>query len=423
LSWLPTDIEPCLPQALPGWAEGRWKALRDLDARTAGDALAIEDAVWNLAIEGIDADPREVEATLLGEERGDPARMAANHVLLVREMRRMQATVGIGTPLSAPFLSWLHARLFDGVSREGLELADGVALVPGEIRWREGRYVSVGRHEAPDSPSVKHLLQHLSWRLGQVAPDSPWGMLAIAAGHHRILHIHPHDDGNGRVSRLAATAMAIRSGLRAGTSWSLCRALARSPGMAYHAMLARADSPRRGDMDGRGGLSQSALVEFCDWFTDACIAEIRSALEPAAEPDRTSWNLPEVPDEKKAELSPPAIRTISNVAVRWRLSDDDVNAILGWPGVDALSQWKASAAAGESFALPDKQLLHASALLGIYESAAGQCGGPDDEVRLLGARREGTPWCGRSAMERMRSGYTGEIMAVRKWLAAICAGN
>ena len=39
-------------------------------------------------------------------------------------------------------------------------------------------------------------------------------------------------------------------------------------------MMDRADSPREGDLDGRGNLSQKALQEFVLWFLRVCLDQI-----------------------------------------------------------------------------------------------------------------------------------------------------
>ncbi len=52
----------------------------------------------------------------------------------------------------------------------------------------------------------------------------------------------------------------------------------------YKALLMAADEPRRHDTDGRGALSQTALVDFCRFFLDACIDQVafmEGLLEPA----------------------------------------------------------------------------------------------------------------------------------------------
>jgi Fic family protein len=65
--------------------------------------------------------------------------------------------------------------------------------------------------------------------------------------------------------------------------WSISRGLARSS-TEYKRLLMAADESRKGDLDGRGALSQSALIDFCRFFLDACLDQVRymrELLEPA----------------------------------------------------------------------------------------------------------------------------------------------
>ncbi|ABE64699.1 conserved hypothetical protein [Nitrobacter hamburgensis X14] len=104
----------------------------------------------------------------------------------------------------------------------------------------------------------------------------------VGAVHHRFLWIHPFLDGNGRVARLMSHALFKRLGI--GTSlWSVARGLARDE-TRYKALLAQADGPREGDRDGRGNLTQRGLVEFCKFFLERSVDQIRfmsGLLEPA----------------------------------------------------------------------------------------------------------------------------------------------
>ena len=85
----------------------------------------------------------------------------------------------------------------------------------------------------------------------------------MAAAHHRLNYIHPFPDGNGRVSRLMSHAMALKAGIGAHGLWSVSRGLARGldSGREYKTWMDRADTPRQGDLDGRGNLSRRALVD------------------------------------------------------------------------------------------------------------------------------------------------------------------
>jgi Fic family protein len=102
-------------------------------------------------------------------------------------------------------------------------------------------------------------------------------ILAIPAAHHRFNYIHPFVDGNGRVSRLMSYAMVLHAGIGGGGLWSISRGLAR--GLAgrqeYKMAMNAADAPRQGDLDGRGNLSQRALVDFTDWFLKIMLDQIR----------------------------------------------------------------------------------------------------------------------------------------------------
>ena len=40
-----------------------------------------------------------------------------------------------------------------------------------------------------------------------------------------------------------------------------------------------ADEPRKGDLDGRGALSQTALVDFCRFFLESCLDQVRYMRE------------------------------------------------------------------------------------------------------------------------------------------------
>ena len=102
-------------------------------------------------------------------------------------------------------------------------------------------------------------------------------IVAMAAAHHRLNYIHPFVDGNGRVSRLMSHAMALLAGIGAHGLWAISRGLARGLDDAgeYKRMMDAADAPRRGDLDGRGNLSQEALIEFVTWFCRVALDQLR----------------------------------------------------------------------------------------------------------------------------------------------------
>ena len=91
-------------------------------------------------------------------------------------------------------------------------------------------------------------------------------MIETACAHHRVAWVHPFLDGNGRAARpqTHCALWKLSEGL-----WSPSRGFARST-QAYYAALHNADAPRRGDLDGRGNLSASGLLEWVEYFLEMC---------------------------------------------------------------------------------------------------------------------------------------------------------
>jgi Fic family protein len=120
-------------------------------------------------------------------------------------------------------------------------------------------------------------MAHFSKRFAVAENRASQRIIAIAAAHHRLTYIHPFIDGNGRVSRLLSHAMIHKGGIGGMGLWSISRGLARGlkDKSEYKRMLNYADSPRQGDRDGRGNLSESALKDFSEWFLSVALDQIR----------------------------------------------------------------------------------------------------------------------------------------------------
>jgi Fic family protein len=85
--------------------------------------------------------------------------------------------------------------------------------------------------------------------------------------------------------------------------WSISRGLARRS-TDYQRWLMAADESRKGDLDGRGALSQSALIDFCTFFLECCLDQVRymrELLEPSELQRRMELY---VSDEEDAERLP-----------------------------------------------------------------------------------------------------------------------
>jgi hypothetical protein len=144
----------------------------------------------------------------------------------------------------------------------------GEPIAPGQLRTRE---VKVGEHVAPAFASVPMFLQRWGNFYGNVRRGEA-ALVALAAAHQRLGWIHPFVDGNGRVVRLHTHTLLSALGYTGGL-WSPLRGFARSTGR-YYALLADADSARRGDLDGRGNLSEQALIAWIDYALDVCTDQV-----------------------------------------------------------------------------------------------------------------------------------------------------
>lgn len=134
------------------------------------------------------------------------------------------------------------------------------------------REVSVGQHVAPAASSVPGLLHRWGGLYAGVCRGGA-ALVALAAAHQRLGWIHPFVDGNGRVMRLHTHSVLHALGYTGGV-WSPLRGFARTVDR-YYALLAAADEPRRGDLHGRGALSESALVDWIDYVLDTCMDQVQ----------------------------------------------------------------------------------------------------------------------------------------------------
>ncbi len=165
-------------------------------------------------------------------------------------------------------LTWLHASLFSELPTSDLTLSDGSRMVPGEIRKRA---VVVGRHEAPTPKSLATFSARWAQAYGRVRRGEA-SIVALAASHHRLTWMHPFLDGNGRVARLNTHLLLHAWGLTNGL-WSPLRGFARTE-ERYKALLQAADEHRRGDLDGRGNLTQAGLIDWINYTLDVCIDQV-----------------------------------------------------------------------------------------------------------------------------------------------------
>ncbi len=244
--------------ALTGKAHPRTRArLREL--------LRSMNSYYSNRIEGQGTHPFNIERALKHDysKRPDTARLqriALAHIEAERDLERAAAQGH--DPLGAEFAVQAHLQMYRRLSDADRTTPDGMIVVPGALRTRQ---VQVGLHLAPVPEALPVFLARYEAVYGAPGPRDQ-RLLVAAAAHHRLAWVHPFLDGNGRATRLV-THSAL-AGLSEGL-WSIGRGLARRRD-EYYERLRDADSPRRGDLDGRGNLSEDGLRRWCEFFLEVC---------------------------------------------------------------------------------------------------------------------------------------------------------
>ena len=281
----PAQMEPLLPaeHKLGGLLERAHDLIRasdHLDGKCRSGALEglrsllrAMNSYYSNRIEGQHTLPVEIEHALRNDyaEDADKARrqrLALAHMATEQALERRSPQWSAGQVWSAQMVCDIHQDLFARLGASDRLLPEGVALQPGALRDRE---VSVGRHAAPSVAALPAFLARWGAFYGQVRRGE-LQVLAVAASHHRLAWVHPFRDGNGRVARLHSHLALSQIGLTRGL-WSPLRGFARSQ-ENYYALLAAADEPRSGDLDGRGNLSEQALCNWIAYVVDLCLDQV-----------------------------------------------------------------------------------------------------------------------------------------------------
>ena len=281
-------------------------------------------------IEGHDTHPADIERALKNDYSGDARnrdlqREARAHI----EVQKWIDAGGLtGRAFTLDAIRDVHRRFCEALPEDLLWVEDPaskerVRVVPGELRRRD---VEVGLHRAVSPGAVPRFLTRFEEVYGRLGKTET--ILATAAAHHRLAWIHPFIDGNGRVARLISHAAFLET-LDTGAVWSVTRGLARNV-QAYKGRLAACDLPRRNDLDGRGHLSEEALVEFTRFFLAVSLDQV-AFMEGLMEPGRFRVRLLQWADEEMRlnALPPKSANILEAVLYRGELARADVAAIVG----------------------------------------------------------------------------------------------
>lgn len=287
----PSTAQPYIPSeegitksGLPAKVTQLERAAASLAGAAAPQVLQILErhmrainSYYSNMIEGHTTHPRDIRSALNGNLSDDPHKRSLQleslaHIHVQEKLSAVEPT--FAETCSPGFICdihrWLYAEMppeFRKVSKEGKDCE----INPGQYRENP---VAVGLHEPPEVEHVPAFMDFFGTTYGNQHLAGERRIIAIMAAHHRLVWIHPFLDGNGRAARLHTDALLKAAGVGGASVWCLSRGLARKSA-TYKAMLAEADSPRRGDRDGRGALSEQALITFCDFMLDVALDQVQ----------------------------------------------------------------------------------------------------------------------------------------------------
>ncbi len=260
-------------------------ALRGPLQAEAASLVRIMNCYYSNLIEGHNTRPRDIAAAVEGDLSDDPAKRdlqleARAHIIVQVKIDAQFHDKTLGDPASEAFILGVHRDFYAEVPDVFREIKGkdvSFMMEPGVFRHEPQQDVTVGKHQPPSSTHVAAFMARFQEVYGERPNQTPRARLIdIPAAHHRFAYIHPFPDGNGRVGRLMTHAMFLKAGMGAGGLWSISRGLARGLKSRdeYLAMLEMADTPRRGDRDGRGNLSLGALQTFTLWFLQVALDQV-----------------------------------------------------------------------------------------------------------------------------------------------------
>lgn len=244
------------------------------------ELIRLINSYYSNLIEGRNTHPAEIERAMRSDYAAEPAKRnlqleSLAHIHCQKAIDERLAKEPDLDPSTPEFLAWVHGRFYSETPEElhwveNPDTKERIKVTGGEFRKRE---VGVGRHIPPESEVLSVFLDrfHQIYRKGQYHGVKP--LIAFAAAHHRLMWIHPFLDGNGRVARLYTDACFRTFPVEGYGLWNVSRGLARQRDL-YMQYLDEADAPRQGALDGRGNLSNKALVQFCRFFLETCLDQI-----------------------------------------------------------------------------------------------------------------------------------------------------
>jgi len=298
-------------------------------AAALSDLVRAMNCYYSNLIEGHNTHPVDIEKALKGNYSHDSKKrnlqLEAKAHISVQKWIDEGGLDGLAT--KRDIICEIHRRFCSELPPELLIVEDPEShekcrVEPGEFRKRD---VKVGNHIPVSPGAIPRFLDRFEAVYGKLGKTET--ILAAAAVHHRLAWIHPFLDGNGRVCRLMSHATLLET-LDTGALWSVSRGLARRVA-DYKALLANCDMSRRNELDGRGNLSEEALIAFTRFFLEVCIDQVKfmeGLMNPKDFQVRVMvWGKEQI--AAKA-LAPNADKLLESLLYRGELQRGDVQGIL-----------------------------------------------------------------------------------------------
>lgn len=243
------------------------------------DLVRAMNCYYSNLIEGQKTMPRDIERALKQDFSSNPTKrdnqqLSISHIAVESRLASKLKEEKV-SPYSPEFIYWLHEEFYRGLP-EALHWAKTKSGQRYHVEAGLPRdyMVDVGQHTPPHFSVIPAFLKRFFEGYGSDKIYDTDRLVAIAAAHHRLAWIHPFGDGNGRVVRLHSQALLIHHGMDGGGFWTLSRGLARAR-QRYYDLLSNADQKRTNDFDGRGNLSDKALGNFCLFFLETMLDQIK----------------------------------------------------------------------------------------------------------------------------------------------------
>lgn len=319
-----------LAMDLASHSTGLCRSLPKGITQALSDLVRSMNCYYSNLIEGHHTHPVEIERALKNDFSQDPEKRdlqleAKAHIATQQWID--QGGLG-GDFYTIKGLCEIHRRFTELLPEDLRFIADPdsgkrLPVVPGKFRQQD---VKVGHH-VPLSPGA---LPRFMKKFEETYKSQNKSEAILTAGiaHHRLLWIHPFLDGNGRVARLMSYALFLAK-LDTGGLWSIARGLARKNTL-YKQHLMNCDLKRRNDLDGRGHLSEAAMMEFSEFFLATCLDQVKF-MEGLMQPDRLRariliWAKEEA---QMGELPDKVERILEALLYRGELPRGEVAAITG----------------------------------------------------------------------------------------------